>query len=289
MREKWKQAGLILLSVSAIWLADFAYMQLMRGTVTSFPGLVAAFVGFAALCLVLYLAAVKWIERRRAAELSLAGAGRELGAGALAGLALFALVMMILSVAGAYQLQGWGASNALGLGLAVVFWLGVAVEEEILWRGLVYRLCAKVFGSWGALLLSAALFSAKHMLGTPDVTFAAFVGVLLGGILLAAAYAATGRLWLPIGLHFGWNFAEGTVFGTAVSGVTGLDQTILAGKLSGPALWSGGQFGPEASVAALSVLIAANAYLLRLIVKSKRAEPPIWRDAAAIPIGVART
>src|ERR1700736_6509794 len=100
----------------------------------------------------------------------------------------------------------------------VVFWFGVAIEEEILWRGLLYRLCAKVFGTWGALLLSAALFSVKHILDNPNVTFAAFAGVLLAGVFLGAAYAATGRLWLPIGRHFGWNFAEGTLFGTDVSG-----------------------------------------------------------------------
>jgi membrane protease YdiL (CAAX protease family) len=166
----------------------------------------------------------------------------------------------------------------------VVFWFGVAIEEEILWRGLLYRLCAKVFGTWGALLLSAALFSVKHILDNPNVTFAAFAGVLLAGVFLGAAYAATGRLWLPIGLHFGWNFAEGTLFGTDVSG-NSLGQALLTGKLIGPALWSGGKFGPEASVVAWIILIAASAYLLWRITKSKRAEPPIWRDATGIPIG----
>jgi uncharacterized protein len=105
-----------------------------------------AYIGFAALCLVLYLAVVKWIERRRAAELSLAGAGREFSAGVLTGLALFSLIITILWTTGAYQLQGWGGSNALGLAV-MVFWFAVAVEEEILFRGLLCRLCAKAGAS----------------------------------------------------------------------------------------------------------------------------------------------
>ena len=285
---RWQQPGLILLSVSAVWLADFAYIDLIGRKVTSYAGVVATFIGFGALTLALYLAAVTWIERRRAAELSLAGAGRALGAGTLAGLALFSLLMTVLWVTGAYRLQGWGGADALGLGVMAVFWISVAIQEEILWRGLVYRLCAKVFGTWGAVLLSAALFGAKHMLDTPDVTFAAFVGVLVGGVFLAAAYAATGRLWLPIGLHFGWNFAEGTLFGTDVSGTTGLGPTLLTGKLNGLPLWSGGQFGPEASIAAWIILIAASAYLSWRTTTSNRAEPPIWRDVAAISAGEAR-
>ena len=286
---KGKQAGLILLSVLAVWLADLAYMNRIGGKVTSDAGLVVTFIGFGAFTLVLYLAAVKWIERRRAEELALAGAGRELGTGALAGLALFSLLMTILWLTGAYRPQGWGGANALGVAVMAVFWLGVAVEEEILWRGLLYRLCAKVFGTWGAVLLSAGLFSAKHMLDSPDVTFPAFVGVLVGGVFFAAAYAATGRLWLPIGLHCGWNFAEGTLFGTDVSGTTGLGPTLFTGKLTGPPLWTGGQFGPEASIAAWTILITSTAYLSWRTTASKRVEPPIWRDATAICAQEART
>ena len=272
MHVRWKQVGLNPLSVLAVWLAYFVYMVLAP---KFSPGSIAEIIGLGALLLLLYLAAVKWVECRRPAELALAGAGRELGAGALAGLALFSLVIAILWIyPGAYQMQGWGGSKALGLTVMVVFWLAVAIEEEILWRGLIYRFGAKVFGTWGALLFSGALFSAKHMMDTPNVTFADFVGVLLGGLMLGAAYAATGRLWMPIGLHFGWNFAEGTLYGTGVSG-NGVGASVITGKLVGPALWTGGEFGPEASAGAWIVLIAATAYLLWHTMKSKRIEPPI--------------
>ena len=66
--------------------------------------------------------------------------------------------MAILWVAGTYRPEGWGNLNNLGRGFA--FMLAVAVFEEVLYRGLLFRLCSKVVGTWGALLLSAALFAA---------------------------------------------------------------------------------------------------------------------------------
>jgi membrane protease YdiL (CAAX protease family) len=284
---RWKQAGLILLSMLAVGLASFAYSM---ATWSMFMNLTDMVIleGFEAFVLVVvYLAAMKWIERRRPAELSLAGAGHELGAGVLAGLALFSLVMTICLIGGAYRLQGWSHWSAHGLATAVPFWLADAIEQEFWWRGLVYRLCAKVFGTWGALLLSTALFAEWYVHGHPvddtgtNVRLA--VGVVMGAALFAAAYAATGRLWLPIGLHFGWNFAEGTLFGTNVPNGVNFDEKILTVKPSGPLLWSGDYYGPQASVVAWIVLIAAIAYLLWRTKKSKQTEPPIWRDPTAIP------
>jgi hypothetical protein len=80
---------------------------------------------------------------------------------------------------------------------------------------------------------------------------------LEAGVLLGAAYAACGSLWLPIGLHFGWNFTEGGVFGVAVSGRKA-GAGIVNMPLSGSALWTGGQFGPEASLVAVAVCLVAG-------------------------------
>src|SRR5690606_34230113 len=70
---------------------------------------------------------------------------------------------------------------------------------------------------------------------------------LAAGGLFAAAYAATRNLWLPIGLHFAWNYAGGGIFGTAVSGQDA-PKGLLDGVTSGPTLLSGGDFGPEGSM-----------------------------------------
>ena len=115
----------------------------------------------------------------------------------------------------------------------------------------------------------------------PGATLTGLLNVALAGVLLGAAYAATGQLWLPIGLHLGWNFAEGPIFGTAVSG-TDMGPSLIVGDLDGPAILTGGEFGPEASIVGVAVVLAAATFLLWRIVRLKCAEPPIWSDAKRI-------
>jgi uncharacterized protein len=182
--------------------------------------------------------------------------------------------MATLWLAGVYQPDGWGSFSALGRGF--VFMLAVAVREEILYRGLLFRLFSKIVGTWGALLLSAGWFASSHATN-PGVTFVSLSAIALAGVMFGAAYAASGRLWLPIGLHLGWNFAEGSVFGTAVSGHD-IGPSLIQGKLNGPDILTGGAFGSEASIAMVIVLLAAATYFLWRIVRLKRAEPPMWGD-----------
>jgi hypothetical protein len=94
------------------------------------------------------------------------------------------------------------------------------------------------------------------------------------GILLAAAYAYTGRLWLPIGIHIAWNFTQGGIFGVEVSGNT--SEGLLQGKLSGPLWLSGGAFGAEGSVIAVCICLAMGIFLLWRTVKSGRIRQPFW-------------
>lgn len=111
--------------------------------------------------------------------------------------------------------------------------------------------------------------------------------MLEAGVLLGAAYALTGRLWLPIGLHIAWNFTEGSIFGMSVSGNTTAgfgDAGLLRGTLSGPRILTGGAFGPEASVVAVLVCFLVAVYLLYRTVKLGRIEPPAWRGRrVAVP------
>jgi hypothetical protein len=110
----------------------------------------------------------------------------------------------------------------------------------------------------------------------------ALASVAIGGLMLGAAFAFTGRLWLPIGIHTGWNFAEGSVFGTAVSGGN-IGGSAIRAKLVGPELLAGGRFGPEASIVTVIVLLVATGILLWLVATRRRAEPPIWRAAKEAP------
>jgi len=222
---------------------------------------------------------VAWVERREPTELSLHGAARELAAGAAIGAVLFAVVAAALAAVGALRIGPGGAAAAVLPGaLALAAASGFA--EEVLIRGVVFRIVEEALGTWPALVLSAALFGAAH-LGNPGATWWTAGAIAVeAGVLLAAAYLVTRRLWLAIGLHAAWNFTEAGVFGVAVSGhdVPGLLRSTPAG----PELLSGGAFGAEASVVAVVVCTAAGCGLLALAARRRAFVPLPWARRAGV-------
>jgi membrane protease YdiL (CAAX protease family) len=224
-----------------------------------------------------YRVLVRVLERRKADELQSAGAVRALVPGVLLGAALFGLVYAILAALGAMTLIGFGSFTGVGRALAIA--IASAVGEEIVFRGVVYRRLEERIGTSLALLVSAAAFGLVHA-GNPGASWASTLAIALeSGVLLGLAYAATRSLWLPIGLHFGWNFTEGGIFGAAVSG--GQYSGILNASLVGPPLITGGAFGPEASLAALAVSLSASIALAWYVVHTGRWRPARWRLRAA--------
>jgi hypothetical protein len=93
------------------------------------------------------------------------------------------------------------------------------------------------------------------------------VGIFLAGIFLGYGYVRTRQLWLPIGLHLGWNFCEGVVFGFPVSGLDIYALTRI--EVTGPELWTGGAFGPEAGLIILPALIV-GAGLIYWVTRNRR-------------------
>ncbi len=121
-----------------------------------------------------------------------------------------------------------------------------AVTEELIFRGILFRIIEERAGTWMALALTGLLFGLSHLLNQHASLWGGIAIAIEAGGMLAAAYAATRTLWVPIGLHFGWNFAAAGIFGTEVSG-NGAPEGLLHGVTTGPALLTGGDFGPEAS------------------------------------------
>jgi hypothetical protein len=218
----------------------------------------------------LYRLLVRWMERRRAEELLWTQrAAPMIFAGVSLGALLFCAVYALLWVFGAVSFHGFGSAE--GLALAISVSLVAAFAEEVVFRGAIYRLLEQGFGTAVALILSSALFGLIHS-ANPGATVESTIAIALeAGVLLAAAYALTRSLWLPIGLHFGWNFTEGGVFGAAVSG--GASKGLINASLSGPDYLTGGAFGPEASITA--VVVALLASLVMLILAAKRGQ---WRS-----------
>ncbi|MFH8528814.1 lysostaphin resistance A-like protein [Streptomyces tendae] len=204
-------------------------------------------VGLAAAALVIYVYAwvVRKTERRQALDVALEGAAAKFGWGTLIGAGMFSAVIVNLFTSGHYEVDGLGSiQGAIGL---VGFMAGAAATEEIVYRGVLFRIIEEHIGTYLALGLTGLVFGLSHLLNEDATLWGAVAIAIEAGFMLAAAYAATRNLWLTIGVHFGWNFAAGGVFSTVVSG-NGDSEGLLDATMSGPKLLTGGDFGPEGSV-----------------------------------------
>ncbi len=228
--------------------------------------------------LLAYVAGGRWIERRRIYELAPRPAAGEFLGGLFTGCMLFATVMGVLWLAKAYDVTGVAPPQGIGPAVALAVMAGVV--EELIFRGVLFRLSETIVGTWGGLLFTSALFGLAH-LGNRGATWTSGLAIMLeAGVLLGAAYVATERLWLPIGLHIAWNFTEGSVFGMSVSG-NSLGAGMVQGSLHGPVLLTGGQFGPEASIVAVVLCFFVALLFLRKGWHSSHIVPPAWTQLRA--------
>ncbi len=233
---------------------SFALMEalLPKPMLVTWPNLVAALAGASG-----YGAWVKWVERREVTELGTAGAPAEWAGGAGLGVLLGLLSLAPLWGLGVYRIEGM--SNSLALVKLVPEMALVAVFEEVLIRGVIFRIAEQAWGSRRALLLSTAVFAAAHLPGEIGL-----MGVLVtaaASLAFTAAYQLSRRLWLPIGMHFAWNYLFSAVFSVPVSGHEA--KGWLRGSMNGPDWLGGGAYGVEASAPALLAWAVAAALLLR--------------------------
>jgi len=264
--------GRFLRTRAILWGAVFAvvlylaYMQAARAS-WILPVWVQAIV-VPGILLAIYLVAVAALEFRRPEELALAKLLPELVAGLLFGTVLFALVMAVLVVAGAYTLTG-PTPGPPWQPLSISIQSGVA--EELVCRGAILRLLWLAFGPWWAVAGSSTLFGLFHLANPNADVVGALILILEGGPLLAAPYVLTGRLWASIGVHTAWNFAEGYIFGANVSG-WGTGPSLFEAHPVAEAgqIWTGGAFGPEGSLPAVLFCVLAAAGILMIAARRRR-------------------
>ena len=241
--------------VFAVIAIQVAFGRLVsRHWATGAIGQTAATAAVVAAAAAAYGLLVRVIERRRISELSMRGAGAELAAGVAVGGFLFSTVIATLWLLGFYRVTGVGAWSAAAGALAGSVVSGAV--EEILFRGVMFRNLEDLVGTWAALVASAALFGLLHIFNPHSSPWAAAAIAIEAGVLLAAGFVLTRRLWLVMGIHFAWNFTQGGIFGVAVSG--GHASGLLTSTLTGPPLMSGGEFGAEASDVAVAICLAAG-------------------------------
>ena len=219
-----------------------------------------------------YCGFVRWIEKRAPQELSPSGAIPEAAFGIALGTAMFGLTIAILALLGVFHVEGfnrWAVFVGLVAGAAIS-----AVLEEIIFRGIIFRITEQSLGSWFALAISALIFGAVHLLNPHTSVQGAVAIVLEAGIFLAAAYMTTRRLWFVIGAHFGWNFTE-SAMGAAVSG--NVSNGLVKSSVTGPIYLTGGIFGIEASVVAIAICLTVALLLLWRVKTKAGFIPPPWR------------
>jgi membrane protease YdiL (CAAX protease family) len=189
---------------------------------------------------------------------------RELAQGFAMGAALLSGVMLILVCLGAYRIQGFneGLMPALGWGLAMAAgFLGVGLSEEFLFRGYALQTLMDGIGRPAAAVISCLLFAAIHW-SNPGENPAGILEVLFAGILLLVLILRTRSLWMAVGLHAAWDWAQNFLFGVADSGIV-LPGGLLRSVAHGPTWLTGGAVGPEGSVIALLINGLAIVYIAR--------------------------
>ncbi|MEU1358783.1 CPBP family intramembrane glutamic endopeptidase [Micromonospora zamorensis] len=235
----------------------------------------------AVVAVLVYRWVVRRTERRSVTELARSGAGARITRGALIGFAMFAAVIVNIAFVGDYDINGLG--SVTGAVALLGFMAAAAVTEELLFRGVLFRIIEERTGTWIALLLTGVVFGLMHLLN-PDASLWGAVAIAVeAGFMLAACYAATRNLWVPIGLHFGWNFAAGGIFSVVVSG-NGESEGLLDTSMSGPALVTGGGFGPEGSLYTVAAGVALTVVFMWLAHRRGHIVPRRRKAAGAEPV-----
>ena len=178
----------------------------------------------------------------------------------------FLAIIVCLFLCGYYRIVTVEFDVASQLSWLSLFLL-VGVVEEVVFRGILFRLITDKWNIAVGLTTSSLLFGLAH-LGNPGATlWAALAITLASGWLFGMAYAYYQTIWVPIGMHWAWNYLEGGVFGCAVSG-TPLDYLpLITPRISGADILTGGAFGPEASIICVALGIVLSIVYTVLYIK----------------------
>jgi membrane protease YdiL (CAAX protease family) len=234
----------------------------------------AVVIGWSAAGFAVYSWLVRLIERRPVTELALPGMGKELGIGLLIGAGLYTASVLVLIIMDIYKIQGLNPVSYMLPAVAMA--LSAAVFEELLFRGVLFRIVEEWLGSWISLVVSSLVFGLVHLMNpAATMTGAIFIAVE-AGILLGAAYMLTQRLWMSMGFHFAWNYTQSGVFSGVVSGADA-DPGLIKDTIAGPALLTGGQFGLEASVISALFCTTTGVILVIMAVRRGHIVKPFWR------------
>jgi membrane protease YdiL (CAAX protease family) len=158
----------------------------------------------------------------------------------------------------------------VGLLGSLGYFIVIGFQEELIFRGYQLHNLIEGLDLTKGLILSSAFFALAHLFN-PHTSLLSTLGIFISGLFLAYGWIRTRQLWLPIGLHIGWNFFEGVIFGFPVSGTDTF--RLISHTVNGPEALTGGSFGPEAGLILLPAL-AIGSGLIWIYTRSRAEDEP---------------
>ncbi len=306
--QRRPRAAVRIMGLFLLWLVAPQFLdQLLIAPLMGIIGMATRVSGLwleQGLHLFLYLAAVflvtwaatRFLDRRMLVDLGLR-LSRSWWIDLLAGLALGALLMTLVFVAqlllgwvtvtGVFQLRLARLPFLFGLVGPILLFIGVAIVEELMFRGYLLHNLAEGLNTSRlraqiaivlAWIISSLLFGLLHIFN-PNSSWASTLNLMLAGVMLGLPTVLTGSLALPMGLHFTWNLFQGNIYGFPVSGNDFTGVTVIAVRQQGPPLWTGGSFGPEAGLLGLCA-VALGCVLIVWWVRWRHGEARLWQPLA---------
>jgi membrane protease YdiL (CAAX protease family) len=214
----------------------------------------------------------KKYEKRAITEFSTTGIGKYILIGTLIGVLLQCLTILVIIANDGFEIVSINPVSDMIIPFSVAF--SVAIFEEILIRGIIFRIVEEKLGSYISLVLTAIIFGALHLLNPNSTLLSGLCVGIEAGFLMGAAYIYARNLWFPIAIHFAWNFMQSGVFGAITSG-NEKTSSLLTTKLTGNPLITGGAFGPEGTVQAIVFCVLPAVVLLQL--STNKMMRPYWK------------
>lgn len=224
----------------------------------------------AVVLLLLYNLLIRYVEANDACKIAPRKDISSIGNGLFIGFSYFIIVTVTMSLCGYYHIKSIQFDWEKQLFSFTLFFL-VAVSEEIFFRGILFRMINRRWNIWAALVISALIFGGLHILNDNATLWSSIAITIEAGSLLGAAYAYSKNIWLPIGIHWIWNYTQGNILGFPVSGEDNV-TSIITPEISGPQWLTGGSFGAEASVISAVIGLLISLWFIRKTIQQGHCE-----------------
>lgn len=224
----------------------------------------------AVVLLLLYNLLIRYVEANDACKIAPRKDISSIGNGLFIGFSYFIIVTVTMSLCGYYHIKSIQFDWEKQLFSFTLFFL-VAVSEEIFFRGILFRMINRRWNIWAALVISALIFGGLHIFNDNATLWSSIAIAIEAGSLLGAAYAYSKNIWLPIGIHWIWNYTQGNILGFPVSGEDNV-TSIITPEISGPQWLTGGSFGAETSVISAVIGLLISLWFIRKTIQQRHCE-----------------